>query len=97
LRKQLLEIREINRKFTDQGTDFRLLTGSEVDILSEGKMDFDDDLLAELDVVIASIHQGFSQKRSRNDEALIRAAENPYVKIMGHLTDACSWRASLTR
>jgi DNA polymerase (family 10) len=57
-----------------------------VDILSEGRLDFDDDLLAELDVVVASIHQGFSQSESETTKRLIRAAENPHVHMLGHLT-----------
>ena len=86
LRKQLLEVRAINHKFTDEGEDFRLLTGSEVDILNEGKLDFPDELLAELDVVVASIHHGFSQNEAEMTKRLIAAAQNPYVHILGHLT-----------
>lgn len=86
LRQQLLEIRAINHKLADKGEDFRLLTGSEVDILAEGDLDFDNDLLAELDVVVASIHQRFSQSEAETTARLIRVAENPYVHIMGHLT-----------
>lgn len=86
VRQQLAEIREINLQFAAEGSDFRLLTGSEVDILAEGKLDFDDDLLAELEVVVASIHQGFSQNERETTQRLIRAAENPYVHMLGHLT-----------
>jgi DNA polymerase (family X) len=86
LRKQLLEVRRINHQFSDQGVDFRLLTGSEVDILAEGKLDFDEELLSQLDVVVASIHQGFSQNESETTRRLIRAAENPFVHMLGHLT-----------
>jgi DNA polymerase (family 10) len=86
LRKQLLEIRAVNHKLADQGEDFRLLSGSEVDILAEGKLDFDDDLLAELDVVVASIHHGFSKDEAETTKRLIRAAENPFVHMLGHLT-----------
>ena len=86
LRKQLPEIQKLNQKFADDGSDFRFLTGSEVDILNEGKLDFDDDLLAQLDVVVASIHQGFSQSESETTKRLIRAAENRFVHMLGHLT-----------
>lgn len=86
LRKQLLEIKRINREFAAEDPDFRLLTGTEVDILTEGKLDFDNDLLAELDVVVASLHQGFSQNEAETTRRLIRAAENPYVHMLGHLT-----------
>lgn len=86
LRKQLLEVRAVNNKYADEGLDFRLLTGSEVDILNEGKLDFEDDVLAELDVVVASIHHGFSQNEAETTKRLIKAAENPYVHMLGHLT-----------
>ncbi len=55
LREQIKEIKKINEKIAERGSDFRLLTGSEVDILKDG-LDFDDELLAELDVVVASLH-----------------------------------------
>ncbi len=85
LRQQLKEIKTINQRFADQGINFRLLTGSEVDILKD-RLDFDDDLLAELDVVVASLHAGFSQNEADNTKRIIRAAENPYVHMLGHLT-----------
>jgi len=86
LRDQLKAVKKINDRFAAEGSDFRLLTGSEVDILADGKLDFPDDLLAELDVVVASIHQGFSQNETETTKRLIRVAENPYVHILGHLT-----------
>src|SRR6185503_10771494 len=54
LREQIKEVKAINQRLADEGVDFRLLTGTEVDILAEGKLDFPDDVLAELDVVVAS-------------------------------------------
>jgi DNA polymerase (family 10) len=84
--KQIGEINGLNRRFADEGSDFRLLTGSEVDILSEGKLDFDNDLLAQLDVVVASVHQGFSQNEAEMTKRLITVAENPFVHMLGHLT-----------
>jgi DNA polymerase (family 10) len=86
VRQQLKEIKELNRRLADDGIDFRLLTGAEVDILKDGKLDFDDALLAELDVVVASLHAGFSQNEAENTRRLIRAAENPFVHMLGHLT-----------
>jgi DNA polymerase (family 10) len=85
LREQIEKVAEINRRYTDEGVDFRLLTGTEVDILKD-RLDFDDDLLAELDVVVASLHAGFSQNEADNTKRIIRAAENPNVHILGHLT-----------
>ena len=84
--EQLKAVKKINQQLAQEGSDFRLLTGSEVDILSEGKLDFDNDLLNELDVVVASIHAGFSQNEAEMTKRLIRAAENPFVHMLGHLT-----------
>jgi len=84
LREQILEIKQLNEKIAARGGSFRLLTGSEVDILKD-RLDFDDDLLAELEVVVASLHVPASSE-SENTKRLIRAAENPFVHILGHLT-----------
>ena len=86
LREQLKEIKAINQQLADEGVDFRLLTGTEVDILAEGKLDFPDDLLAELDVVVASAHQRLAIDEAQNTKRIIRAAENKYVHMLGHLT-----------
>ncbi|HXR07046.1 MAG TPA: DNA polymerase/3'-5' exonuclease PolX [Candidatus Acidoferrum sp.] len=86
LRQQLEEIAGLNRQFAAEGHEFRFLTGVEVDILTDGRLDFDDDLLAQLDVVVASIHQGFTQSETETTRRLIRAAENPFVHMLGHLT-----------
>jgi DNA polymerase (family 10) len=86
LRQQLVAVGKINEGLEKSGQDFRLLTGSEVDILSDGRLDFDDDMLAELDVVVASIHQGFTQSEEETTKRLVRVAENPYVHTLGHLT-----------
>ena len=75
-----------NDTLAKEGNDFRLLTGAEVDILKDGQLDFPDDLLAELDVVVASIHGAFSNNEAEMTRRLIRAAENPFVQILGHMT-----------
>jgi DNA polymerase (family 10) len=59
---------------------------SEVDILPDGTMDFDDAMLAELDVVIGSVHSAMHQSREEMTARLIRACNNPYVTIIGHPT-----------
>jgi DNA polymerase (family X) len=84
LREQILEIKKINEKIAARGGEFRLVTGSEVDILKD-RLDFDDDVLAELEVVVASLHVP-SGSEAENTKRLIRAAENPFVHILGHLT-----------
>jgi len=84
--EQLKAVRKINQGFADEGSDFRLLTGSEVDVLADGRLDFHDDLLHELDVVVASVHQGFTYSEAEMTRRIIRAAQNPYVHMLGHLT-----------
>lgn len=84
LRQQLEIIRGHNTALEQRGSDFRLLTGSEVDILKDG-LDFDDELLAQLDVVVASLHVPSSDE-AENTRRLIRAAENPWVHMLGHPT-----------
>ena len=85
VREEIKAIKKINQRLEDEGSKFRLLTGTEVDILKD-KVDFDDDLLAELDVVVASLHAGFSANEADNTKRIIRAAENKYVHMLGHLT-----------
>ncbi len=84
LRQQLQEIRGINELLEQAGADFRLLTGTEVDILKD-RLDFDDDLLAELDVVVASLHVPANNEVD-NTQRILRAVQNPHVDIIGHLT-----------
>jgi DNA polymerase (family 10) len=84
LRRQGLEIAEINRRLQDEGCGFRLLAGSEVDILKD-RLDFDDDVLAELEVVVASLHVP-SKNEAENTKRVLRAVENPHVHMIGHLT-----------
>jgi DNA polymerase (family 10) len=86
VREQIKEIRQINQRLADEGADFRLLIGTEVDILAEGKLDFPDDLLAELDVVVASAHQRLALEEAQNTERIIRAVKNRYVHMLGHVT-----------
>jgi DNA polymerase (family 10) len=86
LRDEIKEIKTVNQRLAKEGHDFRLLTGIEVDILRDGKLDLPDEILAELDVVVASLHQSFNQTEAETTERFIRAALNPYVHILGHLT-----------
>jgi DNA polymerase (family 10) len=84
VRQQIAEIKKINGQLAERDRDFRLLTGTEVDILRD-RLDFDDELLAGLDVVVASLHVP-SNNEAENTKRLIRAAENKFVHIIGHLT-----------
>jgi DNA polymerase (family 10) len=63
-----------------------VLAGSEVDILADGSLDYEDDLLAKLDWVVASPHAALTQEPDPATERLVRAASNPYVSVMGHPT-----------
>ncbi len=65
---------------------FRLLAGVEVDILLDGSLDLDDETLAQLDIVVASVHSGFNQSAEEVTARVVRAAENPHVHILGHPT-----------
>ncbi|WP_071460323.1 DNA polymerase/3'-5' exonuclease PolX [Bacillus massilinigeriensis] len=82
VRKQIEEIRKINERFDD----FTILAGIEMDILPDGTLDYEDSLLAELDIVIASIHSSFSQPVEKIMARLQAAMENPHVDIIAHPT-----------
>lgn len=83
LRSQRADIAELNAEF---GPDFRLFAGSEVDILRDGRLDFDDSVLAELDFVVASVHNVFQLSESEMTERILRAVAHPAVTMLGHLT-----------
>ncbi|WP_042345444.1 DNA polymerase/3'-5' exonuclease PolX [Bacillus massiliigorillae] len=82
LREQIQIIKEYNKKYDD----ILILSGIEMDILPDGTLDFDDELLKELDIVIASIHSSFSQSREVIMERLTTALRNPHVDIIAHPT-----------
>ena len=83
--ERLAAQREVLRRLQDR-FDMRILAGSEVDIRSDGRMDYPDDVLAELDVVVASVHNAMSQDSETMTRRIIRAMENPHVTIIGHLS-----------
>ncbi|MEO0529131.1 MAG: DNA polymerase/3'-5' exonuclease PolX [Planctomycetota bacterium] len=86
LRAQWEEIDTVNEELSDEGTDFRVLKGIECDILEAGPMDLDDEVLAEADWVIASLHYGQNQPREKIMDRLIGAIEHPSVSIIAHPT-----------
>jgi len=86
LKKQFIEIKLINEKLKAKGFEFELLTGVEVDILPGGKLDIEDEVLAMADVVVASLHSGFSQDEKEITNRIISAVKNPFVHILGHPT-----------
>lgn len=81
LREQIKKIRELQKKHR-----IRILAGSECDILADGRMDFPDDVLKELDIVLAAVHSRFKQARAEMTARIVRALENPYVNILVHPT-----------
>lgn len=86
LADQLGVIEEINTDIAGAGHDFRILTGMEVDILEDGSLDLTDDMLAKLDVVVASVHSKLRMERKQMTERMVMAIANPHVDILGHLT-----------
>jgi DNA polymerase (family 10) len=78
----MVEIDELN----DTLEDFTVLKGSEVDILSDGSLDLPDDVLADLDIVVGSIHTGMRQEADVITRRVITALENEYLTILAHPT-----------
>jgi DNA polymerase (family 10) len=83
LKKQAEEIRRAQERL---GGAIKILHGSEVEIKADGTLDFPDEVLAGLDVVIASLHTGLRQPREKVTERALRAVRNPHVDILGHPT-----------
>ncbi len=83
VRQQQVEIDQINAGF---GADFRIFKGIESDILGDGSLDYDDDILASFDYVVASVHQTLTMSLEKATTRLLRAIENPYTTILGHPT-----------
>lgn len=81
LRRQRKVIREMGDRYR-----IRTLCASEVDILADGRLDYEQHILAELDIVIGSVHSSFKMSREAMTARLIRACENPFVTIIGHPT-----------
>ena len=83
LLRQRDEVAEVNERI---GNDFRILHGMEVDILLDGDLDLDDDLLGELDVVVASVHSKLKMPHPEMTKRMVRAVRSPHVDILGHCT-----------
>jgi DNA polymerase (family 10) len=81
--EHIRRIREVDHQMEGR---IRVFTGIEVDILADGALDLEDEVLAQMDVVIASVHSHFAQPREEMTARVIRAIENPYVRILGHPT-----------
>ncbi|MDF1499953.1 MAG: DNA polymerase/3'-5' exonuclease PolX [Anaerolineales bacterium] len=83
LKQQKTEILEVQAEI---GSGIELLQGSEVEILAGGGLDFDDEVLGSLDIVIASLHTALQQDRETATQRVLNAIENSFVHIIGHLT-----------
>jgi putative hydrolase len=91
LREQLAEVDALNTAFAEEAEagdaePFQILTGMEVDILEDGALDMDDDMLERLDVVVASVHSKLSMERQYMTQRMVMAVANPHVDILGHCT-----------
>ena len=82
LAAQLVEIDRLNEELAP----FRILRGMEVDILEDGGLDLDEDMLERLDVVVASVHSKLAMERPKMTERMVRAVASPHVDILGHCT-----------
>lgn len=82
-RAHIQRIRQVDEEMEGR---IRVFTGIEVDILGDGRLDLPDDVLAEMDIVIASVHILFHQPRKEMTARILRALQNPYVRILGHPT-----------
>jgi DNA polymerase (family X) len=83
LLSQIEQIRALNQSF---GNDFHIFSGVECDILKDGALDFSDEILSELDYVVASVHASFTQPEATMTHRILRAIENPHVTMLGHPT-----------
>ncbi|NIR86552.1 DNA polymerase/3'-5' exonuclease PolX [Candidatus Bathyarchaeota archaeon] len=82
LRKQVKEIDKLNRRMGG----FTILSGVEVNIDSNGELDIKDDVLKDLDMVVASVHSGFKQSEKKMTERVLKAMHNDHVNVIGHPT-----------
>jgi DNA polymerase (family 10) len=82
VRKQMKQIDKLNEKYDD----FRIFKGTECDILADGSLDFKDDLLEELDYVVASVHSFFNQSEAEMTARIVKAVSHPHVTMLGHAT-----------
>ncbi len=83
---QQKEVDELNQKFAAEGLKFTIFKGIESDILGDGSLDYADDVLSTFDYVVASVHSNLTMTQEKAEQRLLRAIENPYTTILGHLT-----------
>lgn len=84
VKQQRKEIDKVNAQLKKEGIKFRVLHGAEVEVKSDGALDLPDDVLADLDLVQASVHTSLTQPREKITARAIKAMQNPHVDILGH-------------
>ena len=82
IKKQHEEINQLNKELGP----FKIFKGIESDILNDGSLDYDNDILASFDFIVASIHSNLNMDRDKATQRLIKAIENPYTTMLGHPT-----------
>jgi DNA polymerase (family 10) len=85
-KRALAHINAIRKVDAEMKGSIRVLPGIEVDILADGALDLDDETLAQMDIVVASVHSHFNQPAEEMTKRVLRAIENPHVRILGHPT-----------
>jgi DNA polymerase (family 10) len=84
--EKLLEEKRMINEINKRLKGFKLISGAEVDIRSNGELDFPDDVLKQVEIVVASIHSGFRQSKEQLTKRLVSAMKNPHVSIIAHPT-----------
>ena len=84
IERLLAQAEEVRRLNAELGDKIQVLAGTEMDIKADGSLDYPDEILAQMDFVIASLHSGLGQKREQVTERLLNAIRNPHVHMIGH-------------
>jgi DNA polymerase (family 10) len=86
VRRQHEEVQTLNAAYADEPPNFRVFHGIESDVLRDGSLDYDAEVLDLLDFVVASVHTGFNMSEAEATERVVRAVEHPHTRILGHPT-----------
>jgi len=86
VQEQHKEIRRLNNDLAAKDIDFRVFAGIESDILRDGSLDYEDEVLETFDFVVASVHTGFNMDEEEATKRVVQAVRNPYTRILGHPT-----------
>ena len=86
IRKQHKRIDELNERYADRGVNFRIFKGVESDIREDGSLDYADDVMAQFDFVVASVHSNFQMGAEQQTDPRLAAVAHPATTILGHPT-----------